>query len=116
MPARCTCWARRGWQAITHHAGALGARVVFVDSIQTTYTDELESAPGNVARCGSAQPGHALRQGGGASGAAVGHVTKGGGHAGPKTLEHIVDTVLYFEGESTLDHRSCAREETGSAL
>src|SRR5260370_4128811 len=35
----------------------------------------------------------------------VGHVTKGGGIAGPKTLEHIVDTVLYFEGERTLDHR-----------
>ena len=35
----------------------------------------------------------------------VGHVTKGGGIAGPKTLEHIVDTVLYFEGETTIDHR-----------
>jgi DNA repair protein RadA/Sms len=35
----------------------------------------------------------------------VGHVTKGGGIAGPKTLEHIVDTVLYFEGENTVDHR-----------
>jgi DNA repair protein RadA/Sms len=35
----------------------------------------------------------------------VGHVTKGGGIAGPKTLEHIVDTVLYFEGDSALDHR-----------
>jgi DNA repair protein RadA/Sms len=35
----------------------------------------------------------------------VGHVTKGGGIAGPRTLEHIVDTVLYFEGEPTLDHR-----------
>src|SRR5438034_2253815 len=35
----------------------------------------------------------------------VGHVTKGGGIAGPRTLEHIVDTVLYFEGESSLDHR-----------
>jgi DNA repair protein RadA/Sms len=35
----------------------------------------------------------------------VGHVTKGGGIAGPKTLEHIVDTVLYFEGETTVDHR-----------
>src|SRR6266511_3228845 len=35
----------------------------------------------------------------------VGHVTKGGGIAGPRTLEHIVDTVLYFEGETTLDHR-----------
>src|SRR3712207_9112977 len=35
----------------------------------------------------------------------VGHVTKGGGIAGPKTLEHIVDTVLYFEGDAALDHR-----------
>jgi DNA repair protein RadA/Sms len=35
----------------------------------------------------------------------VGHVTKGGGIAGPRTLEHIVDTVLYFEGEASLDHR-----------
>src|SRR6185437_11868016 len=35
----------------------------------------------------------------------VGHVTKGGGIAGPKTLEHIVDTVLYFEGEGSLDQR-----------
>ena len=35
----------------------------------------------------------------------VGHVTKGGGIAGPKTLEHIVDAVLYFEGDSALDHR-----------
>ena len=35
----------------------------------------------------------------------IGHVTKGGGIAGPKTLEHIVDTVLYFEGDGTLDHR-----------
>src|SRR5438046_9904525 len=36
---------------------------------------------------------------------AVGHVTKGGGIAGPKTLEHIVDTVLYFEGDAMLEHR-----------
>jgi len=36
---------------------------------------------------------------------AVGHVTKCGGIAGPKTLEHIVDTVLYFEGEGMLEHR-----------
>jgi len=35
----------------------------------------------------------------------VGHVTKGGSIAGPKTLEHIVDTVLYFEGEASLDYR-----------
>jgi len=43
-------------------------------------------------------------------------VTKGGGIAGPKTLEHIVDTVLYFEGESTLDHRILRAVRTASAL
>jgi predicted ATP-dependent serine protease len=41
----------------------------------------------------------------------VGHVTKGGAIAGPKTLEHIVDTVLYFEGEATLDSPPAARHQ-----
>src|SRR2546430_2397678 len=93
-------------EAITYHAHALGTRVVFVDSIQTTYTDELEGAPGNVGQvreC-AARLMRFAKQAGPAV-LLVGHVTKGGGIAGPKTLEHIVDTVLYFEGESTLDHR-----------
>jgi len=93
-------------EAITHHAHALGARVVFVDSIQTTYTDELEGAPGNVGQvreCAARLMRFAKEAG--PAVLLVGHVTKGGGIAGPKTLEHIVDTVLYFEGESTLDHR-----------
>ena len=93
-------------EAIEHHARALAARVVFVDSIQTTYTDELEGAPGNVGQvreC-AAQLMRFAKDAGPAV-LLVGHVTKGGGIAGPKTLEHIVDTVLYFEGESTLDHR-----------
>jgi len=93
-------------EAITHHARALGARVVLVDSIQTTYTDELEGAPGNVGQvreCAARLMRFAKEAG--PAVLLVGHVTKGGGIAGPKTLEHIVDTVLYFEGESTLDHR-----------
>jgi len=93
-------------EAITYHAHALGARVVFVDSIQTTYTDELEGAPGNVGQvreCAARLMRFAKEAG--PAVLLVGHVTKGGGIAGPKTLEHIVDTVLYFEGESTLDHR-----------
>src|SRR6266571_3294452 len=93
-------------EAILHHARAVGARVVFVDSIQTTYTDALEGAPGNVGQvreC-AAQLLRFAKEAGPAV-LLVGHVTKGGGIAGPKTLEHIVDTVLYFEGESTLDHR-----------
>jgi DNA repair protein RadA/Sms len=93
-------------EAILHHAQALGSRVVFVDSIQTTYTDELEGAPGNVGQvreC-AARLMRFAKQAGPAV-LLVGHVTRGGGIAGPKTLEHIVDTVLYFEGEHTLDHR-----------
>jgi DNA repair protein RadA/Sms len=91
---------------ILHHAAALDAQVVFVDSIQTTYTDELEGAPGNVGQVRECAA--RLMRFAKAAGPAVllvGHVTKGGGIAGPRTLEHIVDTVLYFEGEATLDHR-----------
>ncbi len=93
-------------EAILHHAAALGARVVLLDSIQTTYTEELEGAPGNVGQvreCAARLMRFAKEAG--PAVLLVGHVTKGGGIAGPKTLEHIVDTVLYFEGESTLDHR-----------
>jgi DNA repair protein RadA/Sms len=93
-------------EAIVHHAAALGARVLLLDSIQTTYTEELEGAPGNVGQvreCAARLMRFAKEAGPAVM--LVGHVTKGGGIAGPKTLEHIVDTVLYFEGESTLDHR-----------
>jgi len=93
-------------ESIIHHAAALGAQVVFLDSIQTTYTDELEGAPGNVGQvreCAARLMRFAKEAGPAVF--LVGHVTKGGGIAGPRTLEHIVDTVLYFEGEATLDHR-----------
>ena len=93
-------------EGILHHAAVMGAQVVFVDSIQTTYTDELEGAPGNVGQvreCAARLMRFAKEAG--PAVLLVGHVTKGGGIAGPRTLEHIVDTVLYFEGEATLDHR-----------
>jgi DNA repair protein RadA/Sms len=98
-------------ESILHHAAQLKSSVVLLDSIQTTYTEELEGAPGNVGQvreCAARLMRFAKESGGGGGGPAVvlvGHVTKGGGIAGPKTLEHIVDTVLYFEGEATLDHR-----------
>jgi DNA repair protein RadA/Sms len=72
-----------------------------IDSIQTLYSDQLSSAPGSVAQvreC-SAQLTRVAK----ASGCAmvlVGHVTKDGSLAGPRVLEHIVDTVLYFEGDT----------------
>lgn len=93
-------------ESVLHHVAAVGARVVFLDSIQTTYTEELEGAPGNVGQvreCAARLMRFAKESGPAVF--LVGHVTKGGGIAGPRTLEHIVDTVLYFEGEPTLDHR-----------
>ncbi|HEY7396640.1 MAG TPA: DNA repair protein RadA, partial [Gemmatimonadaceae bacterium] len=80
--------------------------VLIVDSVQTIFTADLEGAPGNVGQvreCAARLMRYAKESG--TTVFVVGHVTKGGGIAGPKTLEHIVDTVLYFEGESTLDHR-----------
>ncbi|HEU5171202.1 MAG TPA: DNA repair protein RadA [Gemmatimonadales bacterium] len=93
-------------EAILGSALAAKADVVVVDSIQTVYTDTLESAPGNVGQVRECS-GHLMRfaKETGTAVVVVGHVTRGGGIAGPKTLEHIVDTVLYFEGETTLDYR-----------
>jgi DNA repair protein RadA/Sms len=92
--------------AIVTAAGAVSADVVVIDSIQTVYSDALESAPGNVGQVRECS-GQLMRfaKESGTAVLVVGHVTKGGGIAGPKTLEHIVDTVLYFEGEATLDYR-----------
>ncbi|MCC6772950.1 MAG: DNA repair protein RadA [Gemmatimonadaceae bacterium] len=87
-------------------AGQARPAVMVIDSIQTTATEELEGAPGNVGQvreCAARLMRFAKSTG--ATVIVVGHVTKGGGIAGPKTLEHIVDTVLYFEGEGTGDHR-----------
>jgi DNA repair protein RadA/Sms len=93
-------------ERVLEAATALPADLVVLDSIQTVYTDTLESAPGNVGQVRECA-GQLMRfaKETGTSVVVVGHVTKGGGIAGPKTLEHIVDTVLYFEGESTLDYR-----------
>ena len=93
-------------EAIIDAAARLRADVVVLDSIQTVYTDLLESAPGNVGQVRECS-GRLMRfaKESGSAVVVVGHVTKGGGIAGPKTLEHIVDTVLYFEGEATLDYR-----------
>ena len=92
--------------AIIAHAAAAGARVVIVDSIQTTYTGELDGAPGNVGQvreCASRLMRFAKSSG--TTVVLVGHVTRGGMIAGPKTLEHMVDTVVYFEGEPTSGFR-----------
>ena len=75
--------------------------VCVIDSIQTVYSDELSSAPGSVAQVREcAAQLTRLAKGSGASIVLVGHVTKDGALAGPRVLEHIVDTVLYFEGDT----------------
>ncbi len=75
--------------------------VMVVDSIQTMYTELLQSAPGSVSqvREATAQLVHFAKRSGTAV-FLVGHVTKEGSLAGPRVLEHMVDTVLYFEGEA----------------
>lgn len=93
-------------ETILATSAAASPAVLIVDSIQTIFTADLEGAPGNVGQvreCAARLMRYAKESG--TTVFVVGHVTKGGGIAGPKTLEHIVDTVLYFEGESTLDHR-----------
>ncbi|MGS7250847.1 DNA repair protein RadA [Pseudomonas anuradhapurensis] len=76
-------------------------RVMVIDSIQTIFTEQLQSAPGGVAqvRESTALLVRYAKQSGTAI-FLVGHVTKEGSLAGPRVLEHMVDTVLYFEGES----------------
>ncbi len=76
-------------------------RIAVIDSIQTIYTEALQSAPGSVSQvreCAQELTRHAKQSG--TCVIFVGHVTKEGTLAGPRVLEHIVDTVLYFEGDS----------------
>ncbi len=77
-----------------------GPEVVVIDSIQTMYVDALESAPGTVGQVrASAHELIRLAKRRGFTLLLVGHVTKEGAIAGPRVLEHMVDTVLYFEGD-----------------
>jgi DNA repair protein RadA/Sms len=93
-------------ETILATASAVRPAVMIIDSIQTVFTADLEGAPGAVGQvreCAARLMRFAKDTE--TTIFAVGHVTKGGGIAGPKTLEHIVDTVLYFEGDAMLEHR-----------
>ena len=80
--------------------------VVVIDSIQTVYSDQLSSAPGSVAQVRECAA-HLTRAAKttGITIILVGHVTKDGALAGPRVLEHMVDTVLYFEGDTHSNFR-----------
>ena len=93
-------WAETDLGAVQAELDAIKPRALVVDSIQTVFLPDLESAPGSVAQvreCGARLM--TLAKGRGIATFLVGHVTKEGALAGPRVLEHLVDTVLYFEGE-----------------
>ncbi len=93
-------------ERILDEASRLKPALLIVDSIQTVFSLKMQSAPGSVGQVRQAATdflftakGHTLPT------IVVGHVTKDGSLAGPKVLEHVVDTVLYFEGHQHHSHR-----------
>ena len=80
--------------------------IVVIDSIQTMYREDISSAPGSVSQIReSTNTLMQIAKGNGISIFIVGHVTKEGAVAGPRVLEHMVDTVLYFEGDRHASYR-----------
>jgi DNA repair protein RadA/Sms len=99
-PAAVQLLAETQLERIVGAFDAAKPRVAVVDSIQTLWSETLQSAPGSVAQvreCAAQLTRHAKRAG--TALFMIGHVTKEGAIAGPRVLEHIVDTVLYFEGD-----------------
>ena len=93
-------------EAILRELESLKPSLAVIDSIQTIYFSSLSSAPGSVAQvreCTSALMQVAKREG--ITLFIVGHVTKEGAIAGPRVLEHLVDAVLFFEGDRFASHR-----------
>ncbi len=93
-------------EAVVARVEELEPDVLVIDSIQTLYTERMDGAPGSVAQVREVAAGlQRVAKRREMATFVVGHVTKEGGIAGPKTLEHIVDVVLYFESPTGLDHR-----------
>jgi DNA repair protein RadA/Sms len=99
-------WPENDLSVVQAHLDDVKPRALVIDSIQTVFLPDLESAPGSVAQvreCGARLM--TLAKGRGIATFLVGHVTKEGAIAGPRVLEHLVDTVLYFEGERHHSYR-----------
>ena len=91
---------------IVESVNELQPDVLIVDSIQTLYNGDISSAPGSIGQvkdCTMALM--QLAKGQGITVFVIGHVNKEGSIAGPKVLEHMVDCVLYFEGEQQMSYR-----------
>ncbi len=106
LPDNLAVLAETSLEQILHEMKELQPSTVVIDSVQTIYTSELESAPGSVSqiRETSARLINHAKQTDTAS-FLIGHVTKEGAIAGPRVLEHMVDTVLYFEGDRGHSYR-----------
>ena len=98
--------AENNFERITQHVEKVAPELLIVDSIQTIYKSDIESAPGSVSQVRECSAGlMRLSKSHGVTTFVIGHVTKDGNLAGPRVLEHIVDTVLFFEGERNADFR-----------
>jgi DNA repair protein RadA/Sms len=110
--------AETNLERIFEEIGRLKPRAIFVDSVQTIFSEKIESAPGSISQVREVA-GQFLMLAKNLTVPVflVGHVTKEGMIAGPKALEHIVDTVLYFEGERHHNHRvlRAAKNRFGAA-
>jgi DNA repair protein RadA/Sms len=93
-------------ERILEQVDELKPSALVVDSVQTVYSSKFSSAPGTISQVREvATQLLFIAKGRGITTFLIGHVTKDGNLAGPKSLEHIVDTVLYFEGEKQQHHR-----------
>jgi DNA repair protein RadA/Sms len=94
------------YEAVEQVVTELQPRFLVVDSIQTMFVSALGGIPGSVSQVRESSAGFMqLAKKEGLTVFLIGHVTKDGTLAGPRMLEHMVDTVLYFEGESSLNYR-----------
>lgn len=118
QPENLFLLAETNLERIFDEINRLQPKAIVVDSVQTVYSEKIESAPGSVSQVRDAAGQFLLL----AKNLTVpvfliGHITKEGMIAGPKALEHIVDTVLYFEGERYHNHRilRAAKNRFGAA-
>jgi DNA repair protein RadA/Sms len=98
--------AETNLERITAHAKKLAPHVFVLDSVQTIFSSKLSSSPGTISQVREvANQVFRFAKKNSVSSFLIGHITKEGSLAGPKSLEHMVDVVLYFEGERDHSHR-----------
>jgi DNA repair protein RadA/Sms len=117
--SRLKVYAETNLEKITERIGRLRPLLCVIDSVQMIYQPTNESAPGSASQLRDCCTELVyLAKASGTGVCLVGHVTKEGMLAGPKLIEHIVDTVLYFEGDPHHDHRivRCAKNRFGTTL